>query len=85
MACRPSVDYRQRIPKHPFKTARNKRTGDNRKKHPDRDAARPLGQAALEVYGREMVERVVKLGGTSGRVCLPTDWLDKMVKNSRIN
>ncbi len=39
----------------------------------------------FEVYGEEMVEKVVKQSGNSGRVYLPPDWVGCRVKIIRIN
>jgi putative transposon-encoded protein len=38
----------------------------------------------LEVYGEEMLEKVVKFSGNSGRVYLPPDWVGHRVKIIRI-
>lgn len=43
------------------------------------------GQVKFEVYGQEMVEKVVKLSGNSGRVYLPPDWVGSRVKIIRID
>jgi len=32
------------------------------------------------VYGEEMLEKVVKYSGDSGRVYVPTDWVGKQIK-----
>ncbi len=39
----------------------------------------------FEVYGEEMVEKVVKVSGNSGRVYLPPDWVGCRVKIIRID
>ncbi|HDR15270.1 MAG TPA: DUF2080 family transposase-associated protein [Desulfobacteraceae bacterium] len=39
----------------------------------------------LEVYGEEMVEKVVRLSGNSGRVYLPPDWVGCRVKIIRLD
>jgi putative transposon-encoded protein len=39
----------------------------------------------FEVYGEEMVEKMVKLSGNSGRVYLPPDWVGSLVKIIRID
>jgi putative transposon-encoded protein len=39
----------------------------------------------FEVYGEEMVEKIVKLSGNSGRVYLPPDWVGCCVKIIRID
>ena len=43
------------------------------------------GRVKLEVYGEEMVEKVVKLSGNSGRVYLPPDWVGCRVKIIRLD
>lgn len=42
-------------------------------------------QSKFEVYGEEMVEKLVKGSGNSGRVYLPPDWVGKVVKIIRID
>lgn len=42
------------------------------------------GKVKFEVYGEEMVEKVVKLSGNSGRVYLPPDWVGCRVKIVRV-
>ncbi len=44
----------------------------------------PRGAARFEVYGHEMLEKVVKQSGNSGRVYLPPDWVGKRVKVIRV-
>lgn len=39
----------------------------------------------FEVYGEEMLEKVVRLSGNSGRVYLPPDWVGCRVKIIRID
>ena len=34
----------------------------------------------FEIYGEEMIEKMVKLSGNSGRVYLPPDWVGHQVK-----
>jgi putative transposon-encoded protein len=43
------------------------------------------GKVKLEVYGEEMVEKVVRQSGNSGRVYLPPDWVGCRVKIIRLN
>jgi len=43
------------------------------------------GKVKLEVYGEEMVEKVVRLSGNSGRVYLPPDWVGCRVKIIRLD
>ena len=46
---------------------------------------RTPGKVRIEVYGEEMVEKVVKLSGNSGRVYLPPDWVGCRVKIIRVD
>ena len=39
----------------------------------------------FEVYGEEMIEKVVKPSGNSGRVYLPPEWVGKQVKIVRVD
>ena len=39
----------------------------------------------FEVYGEEMLEKVVRLSGNSGRVYIPPDWVGCRVKIVRID
>ena len=39
----------------------------------------------FEVSGQEMLEKVVKKSGNSGRIYLPPDWIGKRVKIIRID
>jgi len=48
-------------------------------------SGRTRGKVKLEVYGEEMVEKVVKLSGNSGRVYLPPDWVGSRVKIIRLD
>lgn len=43
------------------------------------------GKVKFEVYGEEMVEKIVKLSGNSGRVYLPPDWVGCRVKIIRMD
>jgi len=43
------------------------------------------GKVKLEVYGEEMVEKIVRQSGNSGRVYLPPDWVGCRVKIIRLN
>ena len=46
---------------------------------------RTRGKVKLEVYGEEMVEKIVKLSGNSGRVYLPPNWVGCRVKIIRLD
>ena len=43
------------------------------------------GKIKLEVYGREMLEKEVGLGGASGRLYLPRVWVGSRVKIIRLD
>ena len=59
---------------------------DNQKNRPkSADDDQSLIKAKFEVYGEEMIEKVVKLSGNSGRVYLPPDWVGKLVKIIRVD
>lgn len=34
----------------------------------------------FEIFGEEMIEKIVKMSGNSGRVYLPPEWVGKQVK-----
>ena len=38
----------------------------------------------FEIYGEEMIEKLVKLSGNSGRVYLPPNWVGHKVKIIRL-
>jgi putative transposon-encoded protein len=61
----------------------------NEKKTNDDKESIPLnathGSVKFEVYGEEMIEKVVKLSGNSGRVYLPPDWVGHQVKIIRVD
>lgn len=46
--------------------------------------ARTRKESKFEVFGEEMVEKVVAKSGSSGRVYLPPDWIGKRVKVIRV-
>ena len=48
-------------------------------------AGKDLGKVKFEVYGEEMLDKVVKLSGNSGRVYLPPDWVGCLVKIIRVD
>jgi putative transposon-encoded protein len=55
------------------------------KKEDNAAPAKRRGKVKLEIYGEEMVEKVVKLSGNSGRVYLPPDWVGCRVKIIRVD
>lgn len=42
-------------------------------------------QVKFEIHGEEMIEKMVKASGNSGRVYLPPDWIGHSVKIVRID
>ncbi len=42
-------------------------------------------QVKFEIHGEEMIEKIVKTSGNSGRVYLPPDWIGHSVKIIRID
>ena len=53
----------------------------NRKKISGKQAnSRRSPKASFRVFGEELIEKVVKSSGNSGRVYLPLDWVGKHVK-----
>lgn len=44
-----------------------------------------LTKVKFEVYGEEMIEKLVKSSGNSGRVYLPPDWVGRHVKIIRVD
>jgi putative transposon-encoded protein len=55
------------------------------KKEKDDTSETGRGKVKLEVYGEEMVEKIVRQSGNSGRVYLPPDWVGCRVKIIRLN
>jgi putative transposon-encoded protein len=54
----------------------------------DEDRVTPTsarGGVKLEIYGEEIVEKIVKLSGSSGRIYLPMVWVGRRVKIVRLN
>jgi putative transposon-encoded protein len=47
--------------------------------------ARARKEAKFEVFGQEMVEKIVAKSGSSGRVYLPPNWIGKRVKVIRVD
>ena len=46
----------------------------------DRDIAWKKRKTKIEVYGEEIIERIVKPSGNSGRIYLPPSWIGRHVK-----
>jgi len=55
------------------------------KKNDDSPADSLNAKVKFEIYGEEMIEKMVKLSGNSGRVYLPPDWVGHQVKIIRID
>lgn len=51
----------------------------------NRTQERPPSRVKFEVYGEEMIEKMVKSSGNSGRVYLPPNWVGHQVKIIRID
>lgn len=49
------------------------------------EASGRVPKAKFGVFGEEMIEKVVKPAGNSGRIYLPQDWVGKHVKIIRID
>jgi putative transposon-encoded protein len=39
----------------------------------------------FEVYGHEMIEKIVKISGNSGRLYVPPDWVGHTVKIVKVD
>ena len=48
-------------------------------KNPARSDEIPT-KVKFEIFGEEMLEKIVKMSGNSGRVYLPPEWVGKHVK-----
>ncbi len=55
------------------------------KKGETEDPKNVTDKVKFEVFGEEMLEKVVNESGNSGRVYLPPQWIGKHVKIIRIN
>jgi putative transposon-encoded protein len=60
-------------------------TDDQNKQVGEAPPARTSMKVKFEVYGEEMIEKVVKSSGNSGRVYLPPDWVGCSVKIIRVD
>ena len=56
---------------------------DKKLEHKSRE--RLLDRVRFEVYGQEMLEKMLRASGNSGRVYLPTHWVGRQVKIIRID
>jgi len=64
-----------------MKVAKEKKSKNN-----DNPTAESINaKVKFEIYGEEMIEKMVKLSGNSGRVYLPPDWVGHQVKIIRID
>lgn len=57
------------------------------KKKPGQDASAdpPMTKVKFEIFGEEMIEKIVKSSGNSGRVYLPPNWVGHNVKIIRVD
>ncbi len=46
--------------------------------------AKAKKDSKFEVFGQEMIEKLVARSGNSGRIYLPPDWIGKRVKIIRV-
>ena len=46
---------------------------------------RAQNKVKFEIYGEELLDKVVKASGNSGRVYLPPDWIGHKVKIVRVD
>jgi len=64
----------------------NKMSGEKRLRSLEKaDLNKGRGKVKLEIYGEEVVEKVVKLSGNSGRLYLPAVWVGRRVKIIRLD
>ena len=56
-----------------------------RKKEKEKEENVNHQKVKFEVYGEEMVEKIVKQSGNCGRVYLPPDWVGHKVKIIRVD
>jgi len=49
------------------------------------DFEKASSRVKFEIYGQEMIEKMVKSSGNSGRVYLPPNWVGHQVKIIRID
>jgi hypothetical protein len=55
------------------------------KKEKSLDNSLYQGRVKFEIYGEELVEKIVKVSGRNGRIYLPQDWIDHQVKIVRVD
>ena len=58
---------------------------DKKNKVDQKNADPAQTKVKFEVYGEEMIEKIVKSSGNSGRVYLPPNWVGHQVKIVRID
>ena len=51
----------------------------------DSNSNQPMTKVKFEIFGEEMIEKMVKSSGNSGRVYLPPNWVGHNVKIIRID
>jgi putative transposon-encoded protein len=52
----------------------------NKKNTSTKETSHPISKVRFEVFGEEMIEKVVKSSGNSGRIYLPPNWVGHTVK-----
>ncbi len=58
---------------------------ESSKKDKSSDNSPYQGRVKFEIYGEELVEKIVKVSGMTGRIYLPQDWIDHQVKIVRVD
>ncbi len=58
---------------------------DSKRKTDEAPPAYAPTKVKFEIYGEEMIEKLVKSSGNSGRVYLPPDWVGRHVKIIRMD
>ena len=55
------------------------------KKENSSDRTQYKRRVKFEVFGEELVEKIVKVSGKNGRIYLPINWIDRQVKIVRVD
>jgi putative transposon-encoded protein len=63
---------------------KNRNTVDELDKENETPVQFANDKVKFEIYGEEMIEKLVKLSGNSGRVYLPPNWVGHKVKIIRL-
>ena len=55
------------------------------KKENNSDRTQYKRRVKFEVFGEELVEKIVKVSGKNGRIYLPINWIGRQVKIVRVD